>query len=482
MKRRFCSRPYEHVHLDPNGNVRICSWMDVGIGNLLEADLNTVWTGEKAGEIRKSIEDDSFRYCRAMSCPYLENASLPELEEEEFEAAAVMSPVPVSFNVACDFTCNHSCPSCRDRMFVGDETYKHNLDTILSKIEPYMGKIKNISACGNGDVFASQRMLQFLERLTPEDPACKISIETNGALFDEAHWNRIRHLGNYDFSVAVTPNSFEKTTFKYLNGGHDTYEKVMGNLKFIRSLKEQGYVKKFEISMVLQDRNFWELPDFVEKCIRLYDADMITVKPLYHWFGLSEEMFWFKDVLNPQHPYHKEYLEMMKSPVLDDPRVFFWGGKNLHPSAAHPAYRYKEYLEIVNRISVMDDFQERTKLYFEKKGVSELYLYGDMELTSFVCERLKGTALVRGIVARDICNQKICGNNVIRLKDFDMNEPAWVMVLNYKYFDLVQRDFRFNSFAGTLISLKDFLGELGQETFAGGDDEMTVLHEEKGKA
>ncbi len=47
MRRRFCSRPYEHVHLDPNGNVRICSWMDVGIGNLLEADLNTVWTVEQ---------------------------------------------------------------------------------------------------------------------------------------------------------------------------------------------------------------------------------------------------------------------------------------------------------------------------------------------------------------------------------------------------------------------------------------------------
>jgi len=460
MTKKYCNRPYEHVHLDPNGDVRMCSWMDVKIGNLLDSDLDSIWNGHEAGEIRKSIEDGSYRYCRTMSCPYLENESLPELTEAEFEVAAVVSPSPVSFNVACDFTCNHSCPSCRSHIFVGDETYKRNLDRILSKVEPCMGKIKNISACGNGDVFASQRMLRFLEKLHPEDPDCKISIETNGALFNEVNWNRIRHLGNYEFSVAVTPNSFEKTTFRYLNGGHDTYEKVMENLKFIRSLKDQGYVKKYEISMVLQDRNFWELPEFVEKCIKLYDADMITVKPLYHWFGLSEEMFWFKDVLNPLHPYHKEYLEMMKSPVLDDPRVFFWGGRNLHPGALHPAYRYQEYLDIVNRISVMEDFQEWVRRYFEKRNVSGLYLYGDMELSAFICEQLKEAVPVKGIVARDICHENICGYKVMQFREFDMRKPEWVMVLNYRYFDQVQRDFQFQSFEGTLISLKDFLEEL----------------------
>ena len=457
MSRRFCNRPFEHIHLDPNGDVRMCSWMDVKAGNLLESDLDEIWKGEQSDEIRKSILDGSFRYCRTVSCPYLENASLPELDEEVFAEKAVVLNAPVSFNIACDFTCNHSCPSCRSRIFVGDETYKNNLNKILNSIEPYIQKAMSISACGNGDVFSSPRMMQFLENLHPEDEKCSISIETNGALFDEKHWKRIEHLGNYNLGVAVTPNSFQKTTFMYLNGGHDTYQNVMSNLNFIKGLRRKNLVKRYEISMVLQDRNFWELPDFVNCCINEFEADIVTIKPLYHWFGLSEEMFWFKDVLNPQHPYHKEYLKMMKSPILLDSRVFFWGGKNLHESKEHPAYRYKEYLNIVTKISEMSDFKRRAKQYFDENNITSIYLYGDMELSTYIYKSIKDSVKVKGFIARDFCNSEICGEKVIPLDSFDMKESEPILVLNYLYFDLVQRDFNFRKYQGKMLSLKSFI-------------------------
>lgn len=121
---KFCSKPFEQVHLDPGGGVRVCSWTDESIGNVLHEDLEVIWHGEKANKIRKSILDGSYLYCRAVSCPYLENDSLPDLDGKELEKAVKIGYAPSKYSVACDFTCNHSCPSCRDGIFCGTDDYR----------------------------------------------------------------------------------------------------------------------------------------------------------------------------------------------------------------------------------------------------------------------------------------------------------------------------------------------------------------------
>ena len=81
---RFCSRPYNAMHFDPNGYVRLCAWMDISIGNILKDDIRDIWCGDIAKKLRESFEDGSFKYCRATSCPFLENDSLETLTEDEF--------------------------------------------------------------------------------------------------------------------------------------------------------------------------------------------------------------------------------------------------------------------------------------------------------------------------------------------------------------------------------------------------------------
>lgn len=460
MKKKFCSRPFDFLHLDPNGGVRICSWSDEKIGDLLKEDLEDIWNGEQADKIRESIIDGSYKYCRATSCPYLENDSLPYITEEEMKHKAVKKERPVNFNVACDFTCNHSCPSCRDSVFVGDAAYKENLQTVIDKIIPYLNSADTFSTCGNGDVFSSPQMFSMLERLQPEKEDLTISIETNGALFDEQHWKKIEHLAKYKIRVAVTPNSFEPKTFKYLNGGHNTYDKVIQNLYFMRDLRRKGLISFLEISMVMQDRNFWELPEFVERCLNDFEADMVTVKPLYHWFGLSEDMYWYKDVLNPKHPYHKEYLEMIEAPILNDERVFFWGAKNLHKEQEHPAYRYKEYLTIVTKLLEMEDSEEKIKNYFEKLNASSIYIYGDTELSIILCRILDKAVPVRSFIARDTDKESICGKPVLRLCEYESEKEDVVLVLNYHFFKNIKRDLDFRGFKGRAVGLDQFINEL----------------------
>lgn len=222
---KFCDRPFNSIHLDPNGGCRLCAWTNANLGDLVQEDLETVWNSENANKIREAVKKGNYEFCRKTSCPFLENDSLPEISEEEAEKM-IPEELPTHYSVACDFICNHSCPSCRNEIFQPDEEYKARLQVILDKILPYLNRKETVKVLtdGNGDCFASPYIMGMLERLHPENKACQIGFETNGALLDEAHWERIRHLAEYDVRVTVTPNSFVRSTFTYLNGGHDSYE------------------------------------------------------------------------------------------------------------------------------------------------------------------------------------------------------------------------------------------------------------------
>ena len=458
---KFCNRPFRHVHLDPGGDVRVCSWTDECVGNILEENLQDIWHGDKVEKIRASILDGSYRYCRAISCPYLENDSLPNIEGGALEDEIQVAEVPESYNVACDFTCNHSCPSCRNEVFCGDSVYKQNLKIEIEKLIPYLNKAKYIVTCGNGDIFSSPVMMGMLERIHPENENCIIQFETNAALLDEEHWNKISHLGEYYLIITATPNSFDDVTFKYLNGGHDTLKKVVNNLNFVKGLKHKGIVNEIEISMVMQDRNFWELPQFVKRCIDEFEADKVTIKPLYKWFNLSADDYWHKDILNPLHPYHKEYLQMIEDPYLkDNDKVYFWGAKNLHPAQPHPAYRYKEYLELIARLMSVDDIEDKIRDYCINKNIMDMYIYGDMEISPIVYKILYRLVDLKGFIARDKINEDICGLKVVAMRDYSHKSTDNILVLNYQFFTNIKRDFDFKGFDGQLIKLDEMVNEI----------------------
>lgn len=454
---RYCDRPFRHMYILPDGRVRSCSWTDGSIGNLIEQDVDEIWHGEKAERQREAIRNGSFSYCRKTSCPFLENDSLPDLSEEEFLEKTVTLDRPDDFNVACDYVCNHSCPSCREEVFVGNDEYHSNVNLMIDKLLPYLDGARSITTDGNGDALASVSIMRLLGKLSPTNKDINVTIETNGALFDEEHWKKIEHLKNYNLSVVVTPNSFDERTFKYLNGGHDTYNKVIDNLYFLKSLRERNDIKDFQISIVVQDRNFMELPDFAKRCIDDFGVDKVVVKPLYHWFGLSEDLYWHKDVLNPLHPYHKEYMEILKLPILTDEKVYFWGANNLHCSRRHPAYKYLEQLEIVTNLMENELLEAKLCKYLSDQEIDSLYLYGDEKLSSFMYNLLKDYVTINGFVARDFCRERICEKKIISIWDYIPKKEDTILVINYPYFDVIRKDFDVIGFKGRLIALDQFI-------------------------
>ena len=336
---KFCHRFYDYIYIDDNtGKICLCPWMEpskAAIGSLMTDDVDEVYNSDHANYLRSTMDDQSFRYCRIEACPHMQNCDLKNITPEEYEKRKMARYQPTIINMAYDFVCNQSCETCRKAVFTPPADYAEQMRVIRLKLAPYLDAAVKITASGHGDPFASKYMMEVLENLRPTDPDLKVLLETNGVFFDETHWGRIKHLGNADLSIVVTTNSFDEFTYDHISRGGD-YKRVMHNLSFMSELRKNGAIKELVHSFVIQDRNFREMPSFIKRSFSGFAFDSVVLKPVYQWGTMDEDVYWFKDVLNPCHPYHAEYLEIMRDPALKDPRVYNFAGDTLHAARPFP--------------------------------------------------------------------------------------------------------------------------------------------------
>lgn len=343
---RYCHMMHNYLYLDNyEGNITMCPWMEPtksSIGNLMEDEIEDAYNSHYANYLRSTMDDQSFKYCRLEACPYLQNNTLEEISEEEYERRKKETYYPNNINLAYDFVCNQSCETCRSKVFVPTMDYADKMNQIKNKISDCMNKAVRISASGHGDVFASKYMMDVLSNMQPSNPDMSLVLETNGVFFDEEHWEKIQHLSKVRIELLVTINSFDEFTYKHISRGGN-YAKLMNNLEFMSKLRRENKIAHLVNALVIQDRNFREVPSFIKRSFSDYAFDQVILRPVYQWGTMDEAVFWFKDVLNPMHPYHEEYLEIMQNPILKDPRVFHFGGDTVHSSRPYPAFEGNKY-------------------------------------------------------------------------------------------------------------------------------------------
>lgn len=395
---KFCKRPFQYAYLADKGEVWPCGWMHFVIGNLYEQDLDEIWHSEAAQKARESILNGSFAFCRKMSCPFCERDELPDLAKEEIEQAAVPTPVPVEINMANDHICNIACTSCRTSVYCPEQGEREKIDGALQRLLPVANKTRVLGMNGGGEFLANPSFIRFLEQLRPEDPNFRLGFETNGVLFDEAHWNRFSHLSDYHIEVTVTINSLRREVYRYLSGGFDHAERVLDNLRFLSRLRREGKINKLNVTMVVQECNFWEVPEYIGTFSHSeeFEVDALVMKPLYKWWKMAEETYWFKNILNPLHPYHKEYLKILADECWKDPKVYDWGCHNIRPAAPHPLSQEKTY----NRL-LLDIYQneqglsptEFLRLCMDRVGGKRVGYYGKNDFSKAMVKLLRDAGI-----------------------------------------------------------------------------------------
>jgi sulfatase maturation enzyme AslB (radical SAM superfamily) len=319
------------------GEVFLCcpSWLDKPIGNLQHQSVEEIWNGAQAQEIRRSVLNGSLEYCNRSRCPFLQTVSGPvedvtdveDIEDRDLRAAvkmglAILPHGPREIICSYDKSCNLSCPSCRTEVITESENEQRILE-IQNKIQnEALGDARLLYITGSGDPFGSPFYRKWLQTMNRADMPNleEIRLHTNAQLLTPRMWGTIPQdiqqlVESVDISIdAATPETYA------VNRRGGSFERLLKNLEYISTLRQSGPLGWVGISMVVQENNFMEMPDFVHLG-RRFGFDTVYFSQLVNWGTFSEEEFSNRAIHLPTHPKHSEFVDLLEDGIFDEPLV-----------------------------------------------------------------------------------------------------------------------------------------------------------------
>ena len=452
---KLCNRALNAYQImNEEGEVRICGWQKDGgvIGRLTQRSMEELFNSKEARRIREFHLKNDYSNCDPDSCPFVANNSIEYTEFNESQK------YPECLFLAYENVCNYHCKMCTihecSKRFEMPSVEKklNKIDDEVRKVMPY---IKQISAHGLGELFVSRHILQILSEWKPlSDPnECSVILESNGSLFNEENWNKISNLGQYELTVTITVLSFNEENYRYLSGTELPINNLISNLHFIKTLREKNIVNKFKIATVYQDRNFRELPEFAKRCIEEFDADYVRLRPFEPWREdtMSE---WFKDVRNRHHPYHEEFLEIMKDPIFDHPRVHDWGGGRESMLGSEP------YLPMRHRSKIMESvMNEGFPEIIRKKLGDRINVYGMGVLGKAIVRALGGREMIDHCIDRKNHGYSYADVPVLSLETSENADKAIpVLISNIYAEDMIEQSLRDEGYCSNIMTISELTG------------------------
>lgn len=383
---KICKQALYVQIIDGIGTVRACGWAGYYLlGNLRDNTMSEVYNSEAALEFRRSLIEGTYDYCNEENCPYMANNILDSQLIEIDEIPEYPEIVSLAYDRRCNYHCTCCISRCDDKM---DSKIQEKIENEIRKTLPH---VKVFSANGLGEFFVSDSMLKLVSEWNPKEiEHAKFEMETNGSLFNQKNWEKIKNIGEADLSVTITVHSFDEAAYQYLSGTSIKISQIEDNLRFVKSLRKQEKINFLEIALVAQERNFRTLPTFIRRCLDEFGADRVRVRRFLPEKAMDENIEWFFDVRNPLHPYHKEYLKVMEDPIFQDPRVFKWTGDHLSNRGELPA---KANYDVMKRLFLRENVGEKLSEYLIGKGYRKICLYAITDIGRALMKVLKGQQL-----------------------------------------------------------------------------------------
>lgn len=456
---KICKRVYDWLQVvNAEGDVRVCSWMhDNVIGNIIENDYRTLINGKKANEIFSTFEDGSFSKCDPDNCPYLSNGKVDEIYVEVDE----WPEYPHTLLLGYEGNCNYKCTCCTSFLHMKDtreNDYAQQYDILEEKLKEMMPYIKEISANGRGELFASPHTMKLLNEWKPLAPKeeIKIALETNGSLFNEKNWKKIENLGKYYLRVVITVMSFDEMVYQHLSGTKLPISNIENNLHFVKKLRDEGIVNSFELATVLQEENFREMPEFTRRCIEEFGADKVRIRPIFPGGIYDKNIQWFMDVRNPYHPYYEQYCEIMKNPIFKNPKVLLWSGELASDRGPGPLEDAKQLkiMNIVNQLLENDELYQYIATAVGGKS-DRMYLYGFSAIakTLVILNESERLLNIDAIIDKNVKREKYRKLDFHTLEDSVLDKGKTVLVTVYNQYQQIEEELRSRGFTGDIVNI-----------------------------
>lgn len=321
------------------GKVYSCcsAWLPTPLGNLKKSTVAEIWNSHTSQMIRESILDGSFRYCNHKVCPFIQENSLPSLEEarQDINLREIidnkltrLDQLPSFINLCNDASCNLACPSCRVEKInypkgIEFEKRQHLQDKITQDLFAQPNdRHFTVNVTGSGDPFASAVFRNFLYQLNGEDfPNLQINLQTNGVLLTPRNWQRMHKIHKNISTILISFDAATEDTYNITRRGGN-WSWLLKNTARLGELRKTGEVNFLRLDFVVQHANYKEMPQFVEIAKSL-NADGVAFSMVLDWGTWSMKDFAKQCIWNKDHEEFDEFLEVLKNPVFDDPFVSF---------------------------------------------------------------------------------------------------------------------------------------------------------------
>lgn len=337
MSGYFCPNPFVQFDIYESGDAYSCcsGWLRLPLGNVKKMPAETLWNSEASQAIRTSILDGSFKYCDKKVCPLIQGDMLPTNEAARMRAdyadiidnkRTIIEAGPTMINFCNDPSCNLSCPSCRtEKIMLSSGARYDEKKAIHEKIvEAYLREPTeqafNINVTGSGDPFGSKIFREFLFELNGLDfPNMTVNLQTNGVMFTPRNFERLHKIHDNLQNLIISLDAAKADTYAITRRGGD-WEKLMENLAFLGKKRAEGYFRLMRLDFVVQVDNFRDMPAFIELATS-FGVDKLQFSMVTDWGTWPKEMYESKCIWKESHPEFKEFIEVMKHPNFDNPKV-----------------------------------------------------------------------------------------------------------------------------------------------------------------
>lgn len=455
-KRKVCVHGLNDVWINgADGNVKMCGWTDYFIGKLAEDEIEEIWNGDLAQKFRESMLDGSYRYCNPAKCPYRANG---ELDEQLVEYR--VPELPIRCSLSYQLQCNYVCKFCRKEYYVSSECEKKKYIKIENEIKKMLPHLKILTSNGMGEFFCSNSIMKLMGGSDELPEGLEIHIETNGSLFNEASWKKISQIGDHDLTVSITVHSFDETTYQFLSGTDLPVSQIINNLKFVSDLRRKNIVNNFEIATVVCERNFRQMPEFVQKCLDEFNMDSIRLR-FYEPYGvMGADVEWFYDVRNEYHPYHQEFVEIMKNPIFDNEKVWKWQGETKSLQSKSPYVLAKKNIHVLSEFLMLSNAKEKLKKFMSENHITTVAIYGWSDMGKACRQLLINNGVDVAAVFDTYVSCKERDYQVIRPTEKELNKYELVIVTSETFYDQIMEQLHRNKYNGVSLSMFKLLEKL----------------------
>ena len=321
---RFCKRPFENFEMDRSFEIYTCcpnyfKERQV-LGSILQDSPENIWNSEAAQNLRQHIIKGDFSLCNTDRCciyPTLEDIS----EEELKKYSAICEKNPKYFGLYYDLVCNAKCTMCRDNFYNNYEEKTEFLNKIAEeKILPLLKDAEMVYLNGAGEVFYSIPTQYLIKRANELYPKLKYDLVSNGFLCNKENIEKLGLRNKIDKLTISIHAATEETHKKIFRTG--SLQTILNNLKEIKEMKDNGEIPFIQLIFVITSMNYKEIPDFVKLA---QDLNMVAVFCDYVAYDYTEMGRNGKEynIIKPEHPLHKDLLEVLKSEELNDKQHCF---------------------------------------------------------------------------------------------------------------------------------------------------------------